>query len=413
MGIVSGCVGACAITYASGLILIGFLCFMSANNTLALAQQMSTRFAFLITGLAMSAWAPLIPFVKARLAIGESTLGLLILCFGLGSLMAMPVTGLFVARYGCRRVITITLLLMCISLVCLAISPGIPGMALNLLIFGMMLGGTDVAMNMQAVQVEKASGRAMMSGFHGFYSLGGIFGAVVMSALLWFGLTPFHSLLSLTAVLLLMLAYCAKDLLPKETSSTDPSTHEKTPFFVLPRGKVLLLGCLCFIAFLSEGAVLDWSAVFLNSLRNVDPTHAGLGFACFSVAMTIGRFTGDKIVNHLGGTRVVLWGGLCAGSGFLLAVLIPYSPAAFIGFTLVGVGASNLVPVFFTAAGNQKSMPMGLAISAVVSMGYAGLLAGPAVIGFIAEISSLNMSFLLVALGLFALAVSAKKATRS
>ncbi|HSC66487.1 MAG TPA: MFS transporter [Cellvibrio sp.] len=381
----------------------------TATPFIGIREQMSTRFAFLITGLAMSAWAPLIPFVKARLEIGESTLGLLILCFGVGSLVAMPITGLLVNRYGCRRVITSSLLLMCMSLVCLAISPGITGMAINLFIFGMMLGGTDVAMNMQAVVVEKASGRAMMSGFHGFYSLGGIFGAVVMSALLWLGLSPFHALLSLTTVLLLMLAYCAKDLLPKDNLAND--SGEREPFFVLPRGKVLLLGALCFIAFLSEGAVLDWSAVFLNSVRQIDPVHAGLGYACFSVAMTIGRFTGDKIVNALGGTRVVLWGGLCAASGFLLVVFVPFSAAAFIGFTLVGVGASNIVPVLFTAAGNQDSMPMALAISAVVSMGYAGLLAGPAVIGFIAELSSLNVSFAIVAGGLLLLAACAKKAT--
>lgn len=381
----------------------------ATTYSIGAAQYLSTRFAFLITGLAMSAWAPLIPFVKARLAIGESTLGLLILCFGVGSLLAMPVTGLLVNRYGCRRVITTTLLLMCVSLACLAISPGVPGMAINLLVFGMMLGATDVAMNMQAVVVEKASGRAMMSGFHGFYSLGGIFGAAVMSALMWLGLSPFHALLCLTSALLLMLAYCAKDLLPADRNRC--SSSEREPFFVLPRGKVLLLGVLCLVAFLAEGAVLDWSAVFLSSLRGIDPVYAGLGFACFSVAMTIGRFTGDKIVNHLGGTRVVFWGGLCAASGFLLVILVPFSPAAFIGFTLVGIGASNIVPVLFTAAGNQTSMPMGLAISAVVSMGYAGLLAGPAAIGFIAEQSSLNVSFGIVALGLLVLAASAKKAT--
>lgn len=382
----------------------------ATTYSIGAAQYLSTRFAFLITGLAMSAWAPLIPFVKARLAIGESTLGLLILCFGAGSLLAMPVTGLLVNRYGCRRVITTTLLLMCVSLVCLAISPGVPGMAINLLMFGMMLGATDVAMNMQAVVVEKASGRAMMSGFHGFYSLGGIFGAVIMSVLMWFGLAPFHALLCLASALLAMLAYAAKDLLPADRSDTNAG--ERDPFFVIPRGKVLLLGVLCLVAFLAEGAVLDWSAVFLSSLRGIDPVYAGLGFACFSVAMTIGRFTGDRIVNHLGGTRVVFWGGLCAASGFLLVILIPYSPAAFLGFTLIGVGASNLVPVLFTAAGNQTSMPMGLAIAAVVSMGYAGLLAGPAVIGFIAEITSLGVSFGLVALGLLALAGAAKKATK-
>jgi MFS family permease len=146
-------------------------------------------------------------------------------------------------------------------------------------------------------------------------------------------------------------------------------------------------------------------------VRAIDPVYAGLGFAGFSVAMTIGRFTGDKVVNTLGGTQVIFWGGLCAATGFLLVIFIPFSAASFIGFILVGMGASNIVPVLFTAAGNQSSMPMGLAISAVVSMGYAGLLAGPAAIGFIAELSSLKVSFGVVALGLIALAASAKKAT--
>ena len=383
----------------------------SADTIPGTRAPFSTRIAFLITGLAMSAWAPLIPYAKARLDISESTLGLLILCFGIGSLIAMPVTGGLVTRYGCRRVITWSLLVMCVSLVCLAISPGIPGMALNLLIFGLTLGATDVAMNMQAVVVEKASGRSMMSGFHGFYSLGGIFGAAIMSGLLWLGLSPFYSLLLLTAALLLMLGYGAPDLLPK--AATDSDNDEDHPFFVMPHGKVLLIGSLCFVAFLSEGAVLDWSAVFLTSARALDPVYAGLGFACFSIAMTLGRFTGDKIVSNLGGTRVVIAGGICAAAGFMLVVLVPHSAAAFIGFALIGAGASNIVPVLFTAAGNQHSMPVSLAIASVVSMGYAGLLAGPAVIGFVAEASSLGIAFLLVAAGLLALAVGAKRATQA
>ncbi|WP_323815733.1 MFS transporter [Cellvibrio sp. NN19] len=384
----------------------------SATGIHTTRAPLSTRIAFLITGLAMSAWAPLIPYAKARLAISESTLGLLILCFGIGSLIAMPVTGGLVGRYGCRRIITCSLLLMCVSLVCLAISPGIPGMALNLLIFGMTLGATDVAMNMQAVVVEKASGRSMMSGFHGFYSLGGIFGAVIMSALLWLGLSPFYSLLLLAAALLLMLGYCSPDLLGADTTNNEEAS-EKQPFFVMPHGKVLLVGSLCFIAFLAEGAVLDWSALFLTSVRAIDPVYAGLGFACFSIAMTIGRFTGDKIVSHLGGTPVVLAGGICAAAGLLLVVFVPYSAAAFIGFALVGAGASNIVPVLFTAAGNQQSMPVGLAIASVVSMGYAGLLAGPALIGFVADASSLGVAFTLVAGGLLALASTAKRATQA
>lgn len=381
----------------------------SPTHTPGPAEQLSTRLAFLITGLAMSAWAPLVPFAQERLGVNEATLGALLLCLGGGSLFAMPLTGPLVNKYGCRLFITLSLLLMCFSLVFLGIASTVPTLGLTLLIFGMALGATDVAMNMQAVIVEKASGRSMMSGFHGFYSLGGIFGALAISGLLWFSLSPAQSLLALTVVLLIMLVYAAPKLLPYGNNSDG----KREPFFVLPRGKVLLLGTLCFIVFLAEGSVLDWSAVFLTNVRGVDPVQAGIGFVCFSVAMTIARLTGDRIVQRLGGKRILLWGGGCAALGFAIVVSIPSVIAAYIGFTLIGLGASNIVPVLFTAAGNQKTMPMGLAISAVVSMGYAGLLAGPALIGFIAELSSLSISLLLVAAGLIALAACANKVTRS
>src|SRR5690606_16061367 len=221
-------------------------------------------------------------------------------------------------------------------------------------------------------------------------------------------LTPVESLVLLAGVLLLMLLGTIPKLLPYGNTSGG----KRDPFFVVPRGKVLLLGALCFIVFLAEGSVLDWSAVFMTQVRQVDPVHAGLGFACFSVAMTIARLTGDKIVQRLGGKRIVLWGGGCAALGFAIVVSLPSTFAAYLGFTLIGLGASNIVPVLFTAAGNQNSMPMGLAISAVVSMGYAGLLAGPALIGFVAELSSLSIALLLVALGLLALAACANKVTR-
>jgi MFS family permease len=376
------------------------------------AEQLSTRLAFLITGLAMSAWAPLVPFAQERLNVNEATLGALLLCLGGGSLIAMPLTGPLVIKFGCKKFITLSLLLMCFSLVFLGVAASVPSLALTLLIFGLSLGATDVAMNMQAVMVEKASGRSMMSGFHGFYSLGGIFGAVIISGLLWLALSPFESLLILTGVLLVMLVYTAPKLLTYGSTENKTGDEKRDPFFVLPRGKVLLLGVLCFIVFLAEGSVLDWSAVFLTSVREVNPIHAGLGFACFSVAMTIARLTGDRIVQALGGKRILLWGGSCAALGFAIVVFVPYTIAAYIGFTLIGLGASNIVPVLFTAAGNQKTMPMSLAISAVVSLGYAGLLAGPALIGFIAELSSLSIALCIVALGLIALAACANKVTR-
>src|SRR5690606_29894571 len=168
----------------------------------------------------------------------------------------------------------------------------------------------------------------------------------------------------------------------------------------------------CFIAFLVEGAVLDWSALFLTSLRQVDLAQAGLGFAAFSVAMTAARLTGDKIVQMLGGTRIILWGGTLAATGFLLAVMLPFKFTSFLGFVLIGLGAANIVPVLFTVVGKQRAMPVSLAISAVATMGYAGILAGTVLIGFIAQLSGLSASFVLVALGMLVVAACAGRVTR-
>lgn len=369
------------------------------------AQQISTRIAFLIAGLGMSAWAPLVPFAKERLAVNEATLGALLLCLGLGSLVSMPVTGMLAGRIGCRKVIAASALIMCVSLLGLATAPSVLTMTVALLFFGAAVGSVDVAMNIQAVIVEKASGRSMMSGFHGFYSLGGIFGAAGVSGLLWFGLTPLSSVWVMVAVILILLVMAVGKLLTYGSTTSDP-------LFVRPRGKVLLIGCLCFIVFMAEGSVLDWSAVFLTSLRGIDPAQAGLGFAAFSVAMTIARLLGDRIVQALGGTKVIFLGGICAAGGFLLIVLVPLPEVAFLGFVLIGLGASNIVPVMFTAAGNQSVMPVGLAISAVATMGYAGILVGPALIGFVAQLSSLSVSFALVAIGLLVLASCARRVTR-
>lgn len=378
---------------------------ISSFPTPGVAQQISTRIAFLIAGLGMSAWAPLVPFAKERLAVNEATLGALLLCLGLGSLVSMPVTGMLSGRIGCRKVIAASALIMCVSLLGLATASTVFTMAVALLFFGAAVGSVDVAMNIQAVIVEKASGRSMMSGFHGFYSLGGIFGAAGVSALLWFGLTPLSAGWVMVALILILLALAVGKLLAYGSTTRDP-------LFVRPRGKVLLIGSLCFIVFMAEGSVLDWSAVFLTSLRGIEPAQAGLGFAAFSVAMTIARLLGDRIVQALGGTKVIFLGGICAAGGFLLIVLVPLPEVAFLGFVLIGLGASNIVPVMFTAAGNQSVMPVGLAISAVATMGYAGILVGPALIGFVAQLSSLSVSFALVALGLLVLASCARRVTR-
>jgi len=349
------------------------------------SERMSTRIAFLIAGLLMSAWAPLVPLVKARAGLDDGGLGLLLLGLGGGSIAAMPFAGYLTAHYGCRPVVIWATIVLCAVLPLLSTMEWLPGLVIAVIIFGASMGMLDCAMNIQSVIVEKNSGQALQSGFHGLYSVGGIVGAGAMTALLTFGLDPLIAALCIVTTVLGSLYKAAPTLLTY-------GTERGGPLFAVPRGIVLLLGALCFIVFLTEGAMLDWSAVFLVSNRGLEPSIAGLGYASFAAAMTVGRLTGDAIVSKLGGVRVVVLGGLCAAAGMIVSLGIDGWPASLIGYALVGAGCSNIVPVIFTAIGRQQRMPQAVAIPAVISMGYAGILIGPVFIGAVAHLSTLSFA---------------------
>ncbi|MEH6421764.1 MFS transporter [Pseudomonas sp. CGJS7] len=374
----------------------------AGSATIGASERLSTRIAFFIAGLAMAAWAPLVPYAKARTGVDDGTLGLLLLALGAGSMATMPLTGAIAARYGCRRVILFASAVVCATLPLLAQLSTVPSMALALFGFGAAIGSIDVAINIQAVIVEKASGRALMSGFHGFFSVGGIAGAGLASALLWFQATPLTAAMSVAMLLALLMLFGSRGLLRYGDDGQGGS------MFVLPHGIVILIGVLCFIVFLAEGAMLDWSALLLVSGRGVQPAVAGIGYAVFALAMTVGRFSGDRIVQRFGARPVLALGGACAAAGFLLAALLPWAWATLLGFALVGIGCSNIVPILFSAAGNQKAMPAGAAVSAVSTLGYAGILAGPAGIGWIAKVASLPLAFVLLGVALVVVAASAR-----
>ena len=364
-------------------------------------EQMSTRIAFFIAGFGIAAWAPLVPYAKARAQLNEGTLGLLLLCLGVGSIIAMPMAGALASRFGCRRVLSAGTLLLCVALPMLATVSSIPLLMAGLFLFGAGLGTVDSTVNLQAVIVERASGKTMMSGFHGLFSLGGIVGAAGVSALLGLGLSPLSATLVVIVITLGALLKAAPHLLPYGSESSGPA-------FAIPHGVVLFIGCLCFIVFLAEGAVLDWSAVFLSDERGLDEAYAGLGYAALALTMTLGRLTGDAIVRRLGAKRVIVIGGLLATAGMLLATLLPAWETALLGYALVGAGCSNIVPVLYTAVGKQTVMPEHIAVPAITTLGYAGILAGPALIGFIAHGSSLSVAFVLIAVLLLAVAISGK-----
>ena len=364
-------------------------------------EQMSTRIAFFIAGFGLAAWAPLVPYAKARAGLDEATLGLLLLCLGAGSILAMPIAGILATRFGCRRVLIGGTLLICLALPLLATASSLALLIATLFVFGAGLGAVDSTVNLQAVIVERASGRNMMSGFHGLFSVGGIAGAAGVSALLALGLSPLWAIVVVIVLILAALLKAAPHLLAYGSESTGPA-------FAVPHGVVLFIGLLCFTVFLAEGAMLDWSAVLLTTEKNIGEAYAGLGYAAFALTMTAGRLTGDTIVKRLGARRVIVVGGIFAAAGMALATLAPSWEVSLLGYALVGMGCSNIVPVLYTAVGKQTVMPEHIAVPAITTLGYAGILAGPAAIGVIAHASSLSMAFLLIAAMLVAVAISGR-----
>ncbi|MCJ2045552.1 MFS transporter [Methylobacterium sp. J-078] len=363
----------------------------------------ATRLLFLIVGFGVAAWAPLLPLVKARAGLDDATLGLLLLCLGIGSLATMPVAGTLAGRFGTRPVLAAAVLVTGAALVVLSRAAGLPVLAAALTGLGIGLGLLDCLMNLQAVAVERRSARPMMSGFHGLYSLGCILGAAGFSALLSLGLTPSAATLAVVAAIAAAFLAALPGILPALGSESHG------PAFARPRGPVLRIGLLCFVVFLTEGSALDWSGVFLIQERGLDPARAGLGYAAFSLTMTVGRLTGDALVRRIGRRRIVVLGALLAAGGLGLAIAVPLWPVTLLGYALVGAGCANIVPVLFTAAGRQNAVPAALAIPAVTTLGYAGVLAGPAAIGLFAHATSLTLALLVVAALLVVVAAGARR----
>lgn len=345
----------------------------------------------------------MVPYAKARLSADEAQLGVLLLCVGIGSLIAMPVTGVIVARRGSRTTIILGGCGLGLIFPLLAIADNPVGLGAALLLFGAFLGTLDVAMNAHAVEVEAAAGEPLMSGFHALFSIGGILGAGGVTLMLSAGLAPPAAGVAVAIVTLVVIALAAPGLLRTAAHATER--------FVMPRGVVALLAVLAATLFLVEGAVLDWGALLIADLRLLGMEQAGVGYLLFSIAMASGRLLGDRIVAHLGPTRLLQASSALAIAGFGMLLLLPLPGLALAGFAFIGFGAANIVPILFSAAGRQRAMPPALAVAAVTTIGYAGVLVGPAAVGVIAHAIGLDRTFWVLALLMAAPLVAARAVT--
>ena len=360
------------------------------KKEIGMREVHAARAFFFIGGFGTATWAPLVPLLRERLMVGDDVLGMLLLCIGVGSLLTMPLSGALAMRLGCRRVVmtasilfaAILLLVSCVD----ALSLAVP----IVLIFGAVMGCIDVVVNIVAVLVEKGIGRRIMSGMHAFWSLGGFAGAGLYGV--WvglLGLTPLQSTAIAAGLILLLTVVYGRHLIPYGGGSG--------ALLALPRGIIVFVGMTAFIAFLSEGAVMDWGGVYLTTVRGMDLALAGTGYSVFSAAMLTMRFLGDRVVQRIGALLVAVGGALLAFGGILLVMFAPVDALLYVGFFAIGIGSANIVPVFFSLMGRQNVMPVSAAVSAVSTMGYLGILAGPAAIGFVSSLTTLQTAFAMLA----------------
>jgi predicted MFS family arabinose efflux permease len=370
------------------------------------AARRATRLIFIVCGLLTAAWAPMVPFAKTRLVMDDATLGLVLLCLGAGALVAMPLTGLVMVKLGSRVAMSVAGVATSLLLPTLVLAPTPLTLGVCLFLFGSCIAALDVSMNAQAVVVEAKGSRPVMSSFHAMFSIGGLIGAAGVSALLAQGLSLVvcAGLLALISIGVVGTQFAA--LLPR----SDDMRSSSGGGLRLPRGPAIVIGLLAFICFLAEGAMLDWSAVFLRFERGLDAATAGLGYAAFSVAMAVMRLVGDRLTTRLGPVNILRYGPALAAAGLALALLAPVDSIALAGFAIVGIGVANVVPVLISAAGRLPNPAIN--VPAVMTLGYAGMLAGPALIGQVADQSSLPIALGAVAAALLAITASANIANR-
>jgi MFS family permease len=347
---------------------------------------------FFLQGLCFASWASRIPTLQQRLGLSEAALGVALLALPAGSMTGLPFAGWLVAKWGSRQVVLGALVLYGVVLTGIGTVGSLAELMGMLFLFGLAGNQVNIAVNTQAVGVEALYGRSVMASFHGLWSLAGFVAAGVGAAMIGRGVEPLPHFLGTLGLILVALVVSAGFILPD-----GPGQHAGGRLLTLPDRSLWGLGMMAFCSMICEGAMFDWGGVYFQRVVQAEPDWVGSGYVVFMASMSTGRFLADGLVLRLGLRRVFqLSGGLITG-GLLTAVLLPGLPTALLGFLMVGFGVSSVVPLVYGAAGRSKTIPAGVALAAVSTIGFLGFLMGPPLIGFIAEAVSLRGSFTLIA----------------
>lgn len=358
-------------------------------------ESRRARFAvaaiFAINGMLLAQWIARIPDVKAALALNESLLGSALLFMGAGALVAQITAGWLIGLIGSRKVTIGAALLFCLAAYLPGWAASLPTLMGALFLFGAFNGGLDVAMNAQAALVEAAYKRPIMSSFHGLWSVGGLVGAAIGGLAAAQGIPVLWHLGSAGSIAFLLMALAARGLVTDQGSQRGSS-----PAFALPTRALIPMGVIAFAVLFSEGAVADWSAIYLRDTLNSTPAIGAAGYALFALFMAAGRLTGDWLTTRFGAVTLVRGGGLIVTAG-ILCILSATTPwLAIAGFGLIGAGVACTFPLILSAAAQTPGVLPGTAIAAMATAGYSGFLVGAPLIGLIAEWLSLRTALALV-----------------
>ncbi len=356
---------------------------------------------FWATGFGTGIWASQLPRMKALFGLTDAGLSTVVLCFALGAIMTMPLIGALTTWLGGVRTVAVTGVAAAAALVLVGLAATYPWLLVAALFAGVGIGGLDVAMNTQATVIERAWRAPIMSGIHGWFSLGGLCGAAAGGGLIA-AAVPFVAVFLIGgAVGLLAIAIVPRWL----AVAGEPQGGLG---FAWPRLSVLGIGVLCLLAFLFEGAALDWTAVYMHEVADASMDVAAAGYAGFSLSMAVTRFAGDGFVRRFGPVRVLAAGAGLAASGIALACAWPTPLAVTAGLTLAGFGQANIVPLLFSAAGRVPGVAAGAGVAMAATMGYGAFLLGPPAIGFLADWVGLRAALLLLVASGLAIACSAR-----
>ncbi|WP_160714587.1 MFS transporter [Chitinophaga solisilvae] len=377
---------------------------MLQDLTMVMINKRSTRIAvsalFFLTGLCFASWASRIPDIQQALQLNDAGLGSVLLALPVGSIISLPIAGVLVSKFGSRQVLIIAAVAYAALLPVIGLARAPWELIMFLVFFGFCGNLANIAVNTQAVAVEALYGRSIMASFHGLWSVAGFTGAAIGTAMSGWHIAPVYHFLLITAMSWGIILFTMRRMVAQDTN-----IQPNQPLFARPDLFLLTLGIIAMCSMICEGTMFDWSGVYFRRVVHVRDGISGAGYAAFMSTMAAGRFVADRITTRLGIKKMLLISGVLTATGLLIAVAFPYFISAMIGFMLVGAGVSAVVPLVYSAAGRSTVMSPGMALATVSTIGYLGFLFGPPLIGFVAQATSLAVSFSLIAVMGAAIAV--------